>query len=63
MLLLTPVKHTFKIEIIYLMCYLGDEKHGGKIWAESKGEGKGMTMLFTLLISSEKQEDREQQQN
>jgi len=45
------------------MCYLGDEKHGGKIWAESKGEGKGMTMLFTLPISSEKQEDREQQQN
>jgi len=31
------------------------EKHGGKIWAESKGEGKGMTMFFTLPISSKKQ--------
>ena len=39
------------------------EKHGGKIWAESKGEGKGMTMLFTLPISSERQEGKEQQQN
>ncbi len=39
------------------------EKHGGKIWAESKGEGKGMTMFFTLPISSKKQEGKEQQQN
>jgi len=31
------------------------EKHGGKIWAESKGEGKGTTMFFTLQISSERQ--------
>ncbi len=35
--------------------------HKGKIWAES--EGNGTTMFFTLPISSEKQEGKEQQQN
>jgi len=33
------------------------EKHGGKIWAESEGEGKGTTMLFTLPVSSKKADD------
>ena len=28
------------------------EKHGGKIWAESSGKGKGTTMIFTLTESS-----------
>ena len=28
------------------------EKHGGKIWAESPGKGKGTTMIFTLPESS-----------
>ena len=37
------------------------EKHGGEIWAESPGLGKGTTMFFTLPMSSGKQEEKKQQ--
>jgi len=30
------------------------EKHGGKIWAESEGKGKGTTVFFTLPVNPKK---------
>jgi signal transduction histidine kinase len=33
------------------------ELHGGKIWAESQGSGKGSTFRFLIPISQVKEED------
>jgi len=36
------------------------ELHGGRIWAESKGEGKGCTFSFTIPILEHETEEREE---
>ncbi len=35
------------------------EAHGGKIWVESEGKGKGATFKFNLPLNSEKEEEKE----
>jgi signal transduction histidine kinase len=42
-------------------CKLAVEAHGGTIWVESEGEGKGATFNFTLPLLKQESEDRSQE--
>ena len=48
------VKLTDSIGLGLSICKRIVEKHGGKIWADSPGIGKGSTFYFTLKSSNEK---------
>lgn len=40
----------YEPDIVWIL--RAEEKHGGRIWAETAGPGKGTTIFFTLPSSS-----------
>jgi signal transduction histidine kinase len=56
-----PARHSHSAGLGLSICKRIIEKHGGKIWAESAGIGKGVAFYFTIPIYTGQVQKKEEE--